>query len=691
MATPNSRLLLARLHRDLAELQDSPYPGVAIFTDDANMRNLCLVLTPPGGPGRIWRCTSTSISRIAGCGPFLFGPWTYFSPSMCCSQHQFYGQSYTGGYSPALTLRGLFLQFLTFFSSTKVEQEGGYVVEIGDHVLTTFLRESELARVLDRWGTAALAQSNPAAENPVSREGGTVVHTTKEPLPGHERLHKLQRQNPRWASTLALISGWKCNKCPYGAEIPHHSTQADVDVETIVAPPLLNTPPICYLDELNDDILSVLAAHLPSESIISLSKAYPRFSAIVKAFHLLLQKELRCFYLRTSLQDSILGIGVSFNEGTRTLSSDFDWLSARAFDSFHVRKSVEKRNFEYFLPLPFNRAHFGRAHDQIWSRLNIINKAIQAHENIPKRNQGRNQSRNQGRNVVQSTVQNVLGQPHDCVKVIYKMMNNIVVSLMKSCDDVLDQSAPSKRTILHASEKAVISFCHLFHLLICLCGTTPAVHRDAVRRIRRFIDDPTSRTKQHLPDIGEFMVITILILALPDRAGPPITWSTLNGPLLEEAITRNVRWVLKDAPELEILENGTSEYRLNKTLLHSKTSLRLLMFQVAFLNIFTQTYASRISLLHDNYGFAEESLPSRMVAEIKAIYTVNAWPAFFQRVQYLQGMSFGKERFSEMLRQAVRTSGQRRYHTPSQRARLDSLSKERQLLEAKMTRGFRVS
>lgn len=44
------RPLLSRLHHDLAELLDLPYPGVAVFTDDADFQKLCLVLTPPSGP-----------------------------------------------------------------------------------------------------------------------------------------------------------------------------------------------------------------------------------------------------------------------------------------------------------------------------------------------------------------------------------------------------------------------------------------------------------------------------------------------------------------------------------------------------------------------------------------------------------------------------------------------------------------
>jgi ubiquitin-protein ligase len=48
--TSTSSRLLARLYRDLAELQEQPYPGVAVFIDDADIRKICLVLTPPAGP-----------------------------------------------------------------------------------------------------------------------------------------------------------------------------------------------------------------------------------------------------------------------------------------------------------------------------------------------------------------------------------------------------------------------------------------------------------------------------------------------------------------------------------------------------------------------------------------------------------------------------------------------------------------
>jgi hypothetical protein len=76
-------------------------------------------------------------------------------------------------------------------------------------------------------------------------------------------------------------------------------------------------------------------------------------------------------------------------------------------------------------------------------------------------------------------------------------------------------------------------------------------------------------------DIGEFIVMASLVLGSPpEDACKRITWDDLNGLLLEEVFIRNVRWTLKAHPELEILENGASEYRLEKTFQASKTSLR---------------------------------------------------------------------------------------------------------------------
>ncbi|KAJ7819392.1 hypothetical protein B0H14DRAFT_2836697 [Mycena olivaceomarginata] len=734
--------LISRLYKDLAELHDSPYPGLAVFIDDANVRKFCLVLTPPAGPWKNlslhfevslpedWPISPPKISCSSRLNhPNLFGSgsggssgWSYICCDLLKTKAEIYrGDGYTGGYSPALTLRGLFLQFLTFFSSTKIDQDYGGCVEIGDSIVVRYVREEsasvprphlnghgrhkcptcgkrrvpagdlglqECAACASRrdewteeemqvhWPTQdELRQEWEKDESPATvirremTEIGPLLEMVKSS--GGSTLHRIENRNHRWRTTLDAISTFRCKHCPYGTDAVPHCVRvvavAPVDVDQSTTP-LLTPPVVCKLGLLNDDVLYDVALHLPSESLISFSAAYPRLHDIVQSMHVLLQRELRCFFLRTRLSESILGIGIALDFGSRTLSSDFDWLSQRAFVEFKVRESVEKRDFAFFLPLAFSRPHFMRAYHSIWRSLEDLDAEVQYAENQMSRNPRRRSA----------------GPPQhqETVGVVYRMMNNIVVSLMKSCDTALGAPGTSSQTLLHASEKAVVAYCHLFHLLICLARTDPQILRGATTRLRRFIDRKDSRTKTHVPDLGELIILIMLVLCRPPvGGGPPIRWSSLAGPFLEEVITRNARWVLKDSPQLEVMEQGPSDYRLAETFFRSKTSLRLVMFQITFLSLFISAYGADISRLDNNYGFPEKELPARMVEEVKAIYKINTWPAFFTRVRFPQGVGFGKEKFSEMLRDAMKTSAARRYHRPSPFHRLSQLRVERQAAE----------
>ncbi|PBK97781.1 hypothetical protein ARMGADRAFT_652295 [Armillaria gallica] len=696
-----NRQLLARLQHDLTELYDTPYPGVAFFTDDANMRQLCLILTPPSGPWKDlslhfdvelpddWPSSPPSIeTSVNG----IQHPNLY-SSSICCDllKKDSYGDGYTGGYSPALTLRGLFLQFLTFFSSTKVEQDYGDAIEIGDFIVARYYREKDVARRVADFalpencrycdncseGYEASRPGNLESSSKMEQEWAAdpspevimgvyatedqmVTHKTKgEGHPDPMRIHSMEYLNPKWGQTLKAISSWTCRKCPYGsAAFPHYLPPAlrfmtqDVDESS----PLLVHPATCVLENIPDDIFFTLAAFLPSETVLVFSEAYPRFRTIMEAAHELLRRELQCFFLRIPLTSSILGIGVACDPRQRTLTSDFDWLSEEAFQKFGVRKSIQKRAFQYFLPLAFSRPHFLRAREKIWSALLVMYKEMQQVDCASlRRTQGVSLSRqSEGLNV----------SPSELLSVIYRMMNNIVVALMKSCDDVLTthNGASSTATLLHASEKAVYSYCHLFHLLLCLSRSNPNIHRDASKKITDFIAQPGARIKARIPDLGEFIVLVTLVLVF--KRGD-VAWRILNGPFLEEAIVRNVRWVLRDHPELEVMEEGRSDHRLNTTFNYSKTSLRLMMFQITFLTIFVETYSSDLGRLDDNYGFAEKEIPERMLKAIKDIYKVGDWPTFFEKVQYVRGQSFGPERLSQLLRDAVKASAERGYHKPA--------------------------
>ncbi|KAJ7819380.1 hypothetical protein B0H14DRAFT_1356882 [Mycena olivaceomarginata] len=697
----SSPFLLSRLYQDLAELHDSPYPGVSVITNDANVRQFCLILTPPSGPWKHlslhfdvslpdnWPMSppqvSSSVDGIQH--PNLFGQY------ICCdllkTKEQIYrGSGYNGGYTPALTLRGLFLQFLTFFSSSKVEQEYGGYIEIGEALEERYAREKDLygrqkitnqRRIESDANQAALAYEWENDPRPVvvvdqkMTKIGPLLQTAKSSRPSSDRLIRSVEQNYRWTSTFAAIRYWQCRNCPYGTAALPHCVPDVVEVAMDVDPmsPLFVPPAVSLLHLLNDDVLYELALRLPSESLITFSAAYPRLHNIVQSMHVLLQRELRCFFLRTPLSSSVLGIGVALDFRARTLSSDFDWLSEQAFATYGIRESVEKRAFSFFLPLAFSRLHFERVYPHIWSRLTELDREVQRAEAQMSRN---------------PRFRAATPQRHEVICVVYRMMTNVVVSLMKSCDSAF--SAPgTSNTLLHASEKAVVAYCHLFHLVISLSRTDPHILADATTRLRRFIERKDARTKTAVPDLGELIVLIMLVVCRPPvGSGPPIKWGSLVGPFLEEVITRNARWVLKDAPHLEVMERGPSDYRLAETFDRSKTSLRLVMFQVTFLDLFFHKYGNDIARLDDNYGFPEKELPERMVEEVKAIYEIETWPAFFTRVRFTQGVGFGKEKFSEMLRDAVKTSAARRYHNPSPVHRLNSMQGDRRRVEAESAR-----
>lgn len=559
-----------------------------------------------------------------------------------------------------------------------MEQEFGGFIEIGEAFEVSYLRESHFHESLfpgNNWCRTQLSHPQPVTyyQKELEREwqadprpavsvdpwvgvNSQTTHQVKGAARDPRRIHRLEKPNPRWGQTYELISTFRCRSCPYGSDaLPHRnppSSPGRPRVTTAVPnPPIV---PKCYLGLLNDDILAEIADMLTSESLISFGKAYPRTRNVISSMHILIRRELTCFYLRTPVQDSVLGIGVSVDRRQRTLSSDFDWLSYEAFNDHDVRKSIQKRPFEFFLPLAFNRPHFQRAYNYVWPALNKIDLA------------------SGGIGSAWNASMGASTQPLRAIWVLYRMMNNIVVSLMKSCDDVLQAPASVHHqqggaTLLYVSEKAVIAYCHLLHLVLCLARTNPAIVDDAMSRLKRFRDQPASRVKRFVPDLGEFIILIVLVHVLPSvKACERIGWQQLSGAFLEEVTIRNVRWILQKSPELgNTSDQGANDYRLNTTFYNARTSLRLIMFQIMFLDLFTRVYGGQhgLSTLDDNYGFAEEGMPEQIVKEIKAIYQVKSWPDYFARVKYEQAKGFTKARFCDMLRDAVKTSLERGYHT----------------------------
>lgn len=557
----------------------------------------------------------------------------------------------------------------------QIEQTLGDQYHLGDHLYTTYYQDQFNHPNISPVCGSQKSQDElkflwESSSSPETTETITSpdVYSHKIKRVDNDKIHCVERFSTRWTSTLNLISRWQCNKCPYGSSaMPHHHTTDINKIPNKLPPVLLSPPAECALKKLDFDCLYAISHHLSSESLITFSRAYSRFREVMEFFHVLLRRELRCFFLHVPLHETTLGIGIALDARTRTLFSDFDWLSMEAFDTHGIRLSIEKRSFHYFLPLAFSRSNFIRVLPEIMKRLHTIDLGLREAEGKIERRTRRKSNRRTGPPI----------KPYDSVEVLCRMMNTIVVALMKSCDDLSsDHVLQTKQTLLFASEKAVTSYCLLLHLLMCLCRSQPEILSDVTIKLRQFIEVPKTRWKQSTPDLGELIVVITLVLIMPPVVkSQPITWDLIRGKFLEEAVTRNVRWVLDAAPELEVMEYGASDYRLNTTFNNSKTSLRLIMFQVTFLNVFLRTYQGDISRLDENYGFAESELPVRMVKEIKEIYAVDSWPQFFARVNL--GRVLGKETFSQMLRDTIQESARRGYHRPATMEKLSQLRRLR--------------
>lgn len=592
-----------------------------------------------------------------------------------------------------MTLRGLFLQFLTFFSSTTVDQDHGDPTYIGDYLLVVYVRKEQLDDCLkDLAGFRWLAGPQTRLKNQWDSDNHTVIslpttgrlisHKVKDTPGATNRIHMLEYINPRWEHALRSITRYTCKRCPYGSSsLPHHSAPL-ADAPAKSDPSILRymTPSkSCnLLDNLPDDILFTLAGDLPSETLISFGNVYPRFHAIVTSSREFVKRELQCFFLKTPLKNCILGVGVRLDAKSRNISSDFDWLSQEAFNVFGVRNSIMKSKFQYFLPLAFSRAHFEAAEPKIWKSLDLIHKGmLESDKGSPPK--GRGQGGGQ-RQPPPTKTPPQLPMTQISVTVVFRMMNRIVVALMKDCDNALDTDSKysHRGRLAHASEKAMYSYCHLFHLLICLVRKTPSILSDATQILERVIQNPKLRSKDYVPDLGEFIVLVTLVLVHPGK----IKWAQISGIFLEEVFIRNVRWLLREHADLEIREEGVSQYRLGATFAAGKTSMRLIMFQVTLLRMFVDTYSDRIESLDDNYGVVEKELPEKMVSAIKEIYQVSDWHTFFKKVDYAKGVQFSDQALCGLLRDAVKKSGARGYHTPVTKSGLAPLSSARQRLES---------
>ncbi|KAI1077761.1 hypothetical protein F5B20DRAFT_550297 [Whalleya microplaca] len=373
----------------------------------------------------------------------------------------------------------------------------------------------------------------------------------------------------------------------------------------------------------NEMLLLVLEQLDAFEDLTNFARAWPRASDIMREFDIVRKRELQCFCLKQNFQSAKLGVGVSVNRGQ--FSSEFDLLSQEAYTNLQIRQSVNGLTFEHWLPLPISRRHW---------------KLVKHIANISL-SEMRSQLKNPG--------------PFDA-QVLFAFMNDIVVRLNQVVDDTRNYHS-RKSNLHHASEKAIESYFHLFHLLVCLATDDSTLVEKANSLLRSFMDGRQSKTS--CPNLGH-LLIALLISDIE-------VTEKLMKDIITEAITRNVVWLFDrgaNMPELSYMElDPISAYRLDKTFQGSRTSYRLLMFSELFRRTARPSHQKSLSQvrdeLFDRHGAPPRDTAANLAAEVRRIHTINNFPAFLREMG-LHNVPTSKN-FTAVLRKTVHLSMERGY------------------------------
>jgi ubiquitin-protein ligase len=625
-----------RLLRDIAELQAKPYPNITLFPGE-DVKNACLVLRP--NCGQPLHLTVDFGSEYPLCAPKvsiqsrlehpnIFG--SYICASILNTEE---------GYTSAYTLKGIAIQLLSFFSSDKLEQEGGFYVED-----LTLYRQSNSKSTWTEYrcskcGFGIGLDPGPSSHQSKlqrSKEGrndepmidmSTVAFPALGPS-AHETV-----TTPK-TSTLypPRLAKWRAMIQPALPLTRRNGLSKSVRLTTTPGVRLRSISR--QLAHLPDEILLLICNELDTEELFVFARAWNRIGGeegIMTRFDLIRTRELQCFCLKKGFSEPSvkLGIGVNVIQRGRqgTLESEFDLLSLQAYKDLGIRRSVQGLRFQYWLPLPLSPRHYESVKEEV--RASAVEIAVAANLN-----------------------------PSTTMHVIYNFMNDVVVKLSQEASksfekyNYYDHKTPTS-TLKHASEKAVESYFHLFHLL--LCQATPAAVRSANNTLQAFLSGRTSKTA--CPNLGH-LLIAVLISDIEMT-------QELTMAIIKETIKRNVVWML-DArgagmAELSYMEaSAVSDYRLQKTFEASKTSYRLLMF-LNLLHMTTdrasiprKTLAQLRQEMFDRHGAPPKGAATRLANNIKRIHAVNTFPDFL-KVMGVQKMPTAAE-FTAFLRRSVEDS-----------------------------------
>ncbi|TVY38619.1 Ubiquitin-conjugating enzyme E2, partial [Lachnellula subtilissima] len=523
--------LRKRLLQDIAELQSKPYPNITLHVRDDDITAACLILNVEEGYGPMhltvvfppnYPLSPPTIQMDSNVKhPNIYG--SYICASILNT---------TEGYTPAYTLKGIAIQLLSFFSSEKIEQSDGGRDRNGRYAVVNLSSYRNTQQyILDtcvcekcNFGVAGSRTGNvPTTRSIVNSSGTPGLGVGRWPTPCESTLLRKERVGGESKISPAVVQS--------PAKAPR--AKAPFGIQDAQIP---------------EEIILMFCESLETEDLMAFAEAWDRVGVVMTKYDVIRTRELQCFCLKKDYgaRDIKLGVGVMITQKGKVgfFESEFDLLSQEGYKVHQIRCSVQGVPFQHWLPLPISYGHWRKVQGDVSRSLSTL--AVQARlGSVP------------------------------LVQVIYHFMNDVVVKLNRQASDTPPEPSyryldPAKSTLTHASEKAIESYFHLFHLLLCLATSQPEIIKAANKTLTAFIAGQTSKTA--CPNLGHLLVASLI-------SDVEMTPAVLKS-IIKETITRNVVWTLdptgSNMPDLAYLEpSPVSRYRLQRTFAASKTSYRL--------------------------------------------------------------------------------------------------------------------
>ncbi|CAK4377248.1 unnamed protein product [Aphanomyces euteiches] len=152
------------------------------------------------------------------------------------------------------------------------------------------------------------------------------------------------------------------------------------------------------------------------------------------------------------------------------------------------------------------------------------------------------------------------------VDLIIKTMNKQIVAVMNESG--------------HESESAIIAYANLLRLLRQILAMYPKAQADIDAAVTNFMASPSNRSKQVVPDLGEFYVKLVVSTVAS------INDVTVIAAVVRETFARQIRWIRQDDPDCVDDPSMKLPERLNRLFQASVVSNRITTFVMEMAKVF---------------------------------------------------------------------------------------------------------